>query len=95
LTDRLRPSDMLASMVDNQSDRADPLEDIQPRPTTFAERRTIAAVGGLAIIVAVAVLVRALGTGAVPVSAADELSATAHRRPASDRAGEHRADEHR
>jgi hypothetical protein len=89
---------MLASMADNQSDGADPLEDIQPRPSTFAERRTIAAVGGLAIVVAVAVLVRALGTGSVPVSAAEELAAAAHRRPAPDRAPDRtndRADEHR
>jgi hypothetical protein len=85
---------MLASMADNQSGQPDLLEDIQPRPSTFAERRTIAVVGGLAIVVAVAVLVRALGTGAVPVSAADELSATAHRRPAGDRLHE-RVDEPR
>ncbi len=77
---------MLASMPDKQSDGVDPLEDIQPRPSTFAERRIIAVVGGLAIVVAVGVLVFALGSGAVPVSAADELSATAHRRPAADRA---------
>jgi hypothetical protein len=85
---------MLASMADNQSDGFDPLETIEPRPSTFAERRTIAIVGGLAILVAFGVLVLALGTGAVPVSAADELSATAHQRPA----GEHahlRADERR
>lgn len=81
---------MLASMADNQGDGFDPLETIQPRPSTFAERRTIAIVGGLAILVAVGVLVLALGTGAVPVSAADELSATAHRRPVSDRADERR-----
>ncbi len=81
---------MLASMADNQGDAFDPLETIQPRPSTFAERRTIAIVGGLAILVAVGVLVRALGTGAVPVSAADELSATAHRRPGGDRANERR-----
>ena len=85
---------MLASMADNQGGRVDPLEDIQPRPSTFAERRTIAIVGGLAIVVAFGVLVLALGTGAVPVSAADELSATAHRRPAGDRAAK-RADERR
>jgi hypothetical protein len=85
---------MLASMADNQSEGADPLEDIQPRPSTFAERRTIAIVGGLAILVAFGVLVLALGTGAVPVSAADELSATAHRRPAGERA-DVRADERR
>ena len=90
LTDGLCPGDMLASMADNQSDGVDPLEDIQPRPSTFAERRLIAAVGGLAIVVAFGILVLALGTGAVPVSAADELAATAHRRPA-----EHRADERR
>jgi hypothetical protein len=86
---------MLASMADNQGGQPDPLEDIQPRPSTFAERRLIAAVGGLAIVVAVAILVLALGTGAVPVSAADELAATAHRHPAGDRPAEHRADERR
>jgi hypothetical protein len=77
---------MLASMADNQGDAFDPLEDIQPRPSTFGERRTIAIVGGLAIVVAFGILVLALGTGAVPVSAADELSTTAHRRSAGDRA---------
>jgi hypothetical protein len=81
---------MLASMADNQRDGLDPLETIEPRPSTFAERCTIAVLGGLAILVAVGVLVLALGTGAVPVSAADELSATTHRRPVSDRADEHR-----
>jgi hypothetical protein len=90
---------MLASMANEQSDGVessgvDPLEDIQPRPSTFAERRIIAVVGGLAIVVAVGVLVVALGTGAVPASAAAELSATAHRHPAADRASG-RADEHR
>ena len=85
---------MLASMADNQGQGVDPLEDIQPRPSTFAERRTIAIVGGLAILVAFGVLVLALGTGAVPVSAAEELSATAHRRPAGERA-HLRADERR
>jgi hypothetical protein len=81
---------MLASMADNQRDGLDPLETIEPRPSTFAERRTVAVLGGLAILVAVGVLVLALGTGAVPVSAADELSATTHRRPVSHRADEHR-----
>jgi hypothetical protein len=81
---------MLASMADNQSQGVDPLEDIQPRPSTFAERRIIAIVGGLAILVAFGVLVLALGTGRVPVSAADELSGTAHRRSAGDRANERR-----
>jgi hypothetical protein len=80
---------MLASMADNQSDGFDPLETIAPRPSTFAERRTIAVLGGLAIVVAVGVLVLALGTGAVPVSAADELSTTVHRRPAGDHAHDH------
>ena len=73
-------------MVDNQSEGFDPLETIESRPSTFAERRTIAVVGGLAIVVAFGILVLALGTGAVPVSAADELSATTHRHPAGDRA---------
>jgi hypothetical protein len=85
---------MLASMADKQDDEFDPLETIQPRPSTFAERRTIAIIGGLTIVVAVGVLVLALGTGAVPVSAADELSATAHRRPAVEGAVK-RADERR
>jgi hypothetical protein len=53
----------------------DPLEDNEPRPSTFAERRTIAVLGALAILVAVGLLVRALGGGATPVSAADELRA--------------------
>lgn len=77
---------MLAQMANDQGDGFDPLETIQPRPTTFAERRTIAVVGGLMIVVAAGVLVLALGQGAVPISAADELSATAHRRPTGDRA---------
>ena len=85
---------MLAHMANPQGDGFDPLETIEPRPSTFAERRTIAVVGGLMIMVAAGVLVLALGKGAVPVSAADELSATAHRRPAGDRASV-RADEHR
>jgi hypothetical protein len=82
--------------VDDQRDRFDPLEDVQPRPLTFTQRRIVAVVGGLAILLAVGVLIRALGTSAVPVSAADELSATTHRRPAGDRAGDRaseRADE--
>ena len=53
----------------------DPLEDNQPRPSTFAERRTVAVLGALAILVAVGVLVHVLGGGATPVSAADELRA--------------------
>lgn len=81
-------------MPDGQGDRFDPLETIVPRPSTFAERRTIAVVGGLTVLVAAGVLVLALGKGAVPVSAADELSATAHRRPAGDRASV-RVDERR
>jgi hypothetical protein len=56
----------------------DPLEGIEPRATTFAERRTIAALGALGILIAVGVLVRVLGSGATPVSAADELAATRH-----------------
>jgi hypothetical protein len=71
--------------ANEQGDRFDPLETIQPRPTTFAERRTIAVVGGLMITAAAGVLVLALGRGSVPTSAADELSATAHRRPAGAR----------
>jgi hypothetical protein len=76
---------MLAQMAEDQGDRFDPLETIAPRPSTFAERRAIAVVGGLMIVVAAGVLVLALGKGAVPISAADELSATANRRPAGDR----------
>ena len=81
-------------MANDQGDGFDPLETIQPRPTTFAERRTIALVGGLMITVAAGVLVLALGRGSVPTSAADELSATAHRHPAGARA-DVRAVEHR
>jgi hypothetical protein len=76
---------MLAQMAEDQGDRFDPLETIARRPSTFAERRAIAVVGGLMIVVAAGVLVLALGKGAVPISAADELSATANRRPAGDR----------
>jgi hypothetical protein len=85
---------MLAHMADDQGDGFDPLETIQPRPSTFAERRTVTIVGGLMIMVAAGVLVLALGKGAVPTSAADELSATSHRRPAGDRA-DVRVSEHR
>ena len=81
---------MHAQMANDQGDAFDPLETIQPRPSTFAERRAIAVVGGLMIIVAAGVLVLALGKGAVPVSAADELSATPHRRSSSAQAVEHR-----
>ena len=77
---------MHAQMANDQGNGFDPLETIQPRPTTFAERRTIAIVGGLMITVAAGVLVLALGRGSVPTSAADELAATAHRRPTGDRA---------
>jgi hypothetical protein len=85
---------MLAHMANPQGDGFDPLETVQPRPSTFAERRTIAVVGGLMIMVAAGVLVLALGKGAVPISAADELSALAQRRPAGDRA-DVRVNEHR
>ena len=85
---------MHAQMANDQGNGFDPLETIQPRPTTFAERRTIAIVGGLMITVAAGVLVLALGRGSVPTSAADELSATAHHRHASDRSVV-RAVEHR
>ena len=47
---------MHAQMANDQGDGFDPLETIQPRPTTFAERRTIAIVGGLMITVAAGVL---------------------------------------
>jgi hypothetical protein len=68
--------------VDGRAE-SDPFEDNEPRPSTFAERRTIAVLGALAIVVAVGVLVRALGGGATPVSAADELRAV---RPAKTHA---------
>jgi hypothetical protein len=53
----------------------DPLEGGEPRPTTFAERRAIAAVGALVIVAAVGILLRALGVGATPTSVRDELNA--------------------
>ena len=62
-----------------------------PPATTFTERRAIAVVGGLAIVVAAGVLVLALGTGATPASVAEEFAATSHgaRKPAeSARRGE-------
>ncbi|HVV50592.1 MAG TPA: hypothetical protein VHO06_13080 [Polyangia bacterium] len=61
---------------------ADPLETAEPRPPTFTERRAIAVAGGLAIVAAVGVLVRVLGAGPTPVSAAKELAGAAHARPA-------------
>jgi hypothetical protein len=69
----------------------DPLEGSAPRPSTFAERRAIAAVGALAILVAVGVLVRALGSGATPVSAADELAVARHRAADSPRSADNRS----
>jgi hypothetical protein len=56
-------------------DPVDPLEASAPRPSTFAERRVIATVGALAIVVGVGILVRVLGSGATPTSARDELTA--------------------
>jgi hypothetical protein len=53
----------------------DPLEGNAARPSTFAERRTIATVGALVIVVGVGILVRVLGSGATPTSARDELTA--------------------
>jgi hypothetical protein len=85
---------MLAQMANDQGDGFDPLEAIQPRRSTFVERRTIAVVGGLMIMVAAGVLVLALGKGAVPISAADELSAMAKHRPADHRPNA-QAEEHR
>ena len=63
----------------------DPLEDPAARPSTFAERRTIATVGALVIVVGVGILVRVLGFGATPTSARDELAAAraAKSRPAA------------
>ena len=69
----------------DEIDRPDELDaEPAPPPMTFAERRTVAAVGGLAIVVGFGILVRVLGSGAVPVSVADELAAAAHgaRKPA-------------
>ncbi len=63
----------------DQIDPIDPLEGGPPRASTFAERRTVAALGALAIVAAVGVLVRVLGSGATPVSAAEELAAARHR----------------
>jgi serine/threonine protein kinase len=68
----------------DEIDRPDDLDaEPAPPPTTFAERRTIAVVGGLAIAVAVGVLVRVLGLGATPTSVAEEFAATSQgtRRP--------------
>jgi hypothetical protein len=62
----------------NQIDQVDPLDGSQPRASTFAERQTVAVLGALAIVAAVAVLVLVLGRGATPVSAADELAAARH-----------------
>jgi hypothetical protein len=66
----------------NLADAPDLDAEPEPRPTTFAERRTIAAVGALAILIACGTLVRVLGSGATPTSAAGELAASAHARPA-------------
>jgi hypothetical protein len=70
----------------------DPLERSAPRPPTFAEQRTIAVLGALAIVIAAGVLVRVLGSGATPTSAADELGAArpvqTHPAAAPARAGE-------
>jgi hypothetical protein len=81
-------------MANSQGEGFDPLETIEPRPSTFAERRTIAVVGGLMIVVAAGVLILALGKGSVPISAADELSVPANRRPLGERAAV-RGAEHR
>ncbi|HLK93099.1 MAG TPA: serine/threonine-protein kinase [Polyangia bacterium] len=52
-----------------------------PRPITFAERRTILTVGALAIVVAFGTLLKVLGSGAQPTSAAAELAAAARPHP--------------
>src|SRR5579863_5505505 len=75
LTDRARAGVMLLDMLEPTAQDCDPLEGGEPRPATFAERRAIATVGALAIVVAVGILVLALGRGATPVSAVDELTA--------------------
>jgi hypothetical protein len=62
----------------------DPLE-AEPRPATFAERRAIAVLGGLAVVTAAGLLVLALGRGPTPVRAGAELEAAAHGRPTADR----------
>jgi hypothetical protein len=66
---------MLVHMPEPSARDIDPLEGSEPPPTTFAQRRRIAAVGALAILAAVGTLVCALGRGATPVSAVDELGA--------------------
>ena len=65
-----------------QHRESDPLESA-PRPSTFAERRTIATVGVVVIVLGVGILVRVLGSGATPTSVRDELTAarTAKGRP--------------
>ena len=71
-------------MADERETGIDPLEDVAPRPATFAQRRAIAVVGGLMLLAAAALLVLALGGGATPVPAADEMKAAAHARPAGE-----------
>jgi hypothetical protein len=63
---------------------ADPLEE-NPPPATFAQRRAIAFLGGLAVVTAAGLLVLALGRGATPVPAGAELEAAAHAQPGADR----------
>ena len=66
---------MFLDMPEPRARELDPLEGGPPRPTTVTQRRVIAAVGALAIALAAGILVLALGRGATPVSAADELGA--------------------
>ena len=72
-------------MPEPRAQEIDPLEGGPPRQPTVIQRRVIAAMGALAIVLAAGILVLALGRGASPVSAADELGAArpAKRSPAA------------
>jgi hypothetical protein len=62
-------------MPQPRAPEVDPLEGGEPRPPTLTQRRLIAAIGGLAIVTALGILVRVLGPGATPTSASEELTA--------------------
>ena len=64
-------------MADERETGIDPLEDVAPRPATFAQRRAIAVVGGLILLAVAALLVLARGTGATPVPPGAEMKAAA------------------